>query len=223
MRKLRSAVAIRYQSAGGRAAAGAAGRRPAGGQGNDDMASTKAVNIKRGQVLIHEDQMWIVHDNEIVAKGNKGSYMKLKLKHFKNGNIVDFRLNVNDKVETPFVEDKNFEYLYRDGNDFVVMDTESYDQVHVPADLMPAAEKFLKGNEQLACKLLDGQIVGVELPNTVELEVKDAPPVVKGATATNQNKEVTLETGYKVRVPPFITAGEVLKIDTRSGEYISRS
>lgn len=186
------------------------------------MAATKAVNIKRGQAVIHEGQLWIVRDQEIVAKGNKGSYMKLKLKHFKNGNIVDFRLNVNDKVETPFVEDKTFEFLYRDGKDFVLMNTDTYDQLPVSADLMPDADKFLKGNEQLNCKILDGQIVGVELPNTVELEVADAPPVVKGATATNQNKEVILETGYKVRVPPFIGSGEVLKIDTRSGDYISR-
>ncbi|MCG8405502.1 MAG: elongation factor P [Phycisphaerales bacterium] len=184
--------------------------------------ATKAVDIRRGQVLNHEGELWIVHDNQIVAKGNKGSYMKLKLKHFRNGNVVDFRLNVNDRVETPFVEDQTFEYLYREGSDFVVMNTESFDQLHISADLMPEAEKFLKGNEQLACKLLDGEIVGVELPNTVELEVVDAPPVVKGATATNQNKEVTMETGYKVRVPPFISTGEMLKIDTRTGDYISR-
>jgi len=186
------------------------------------MPAVKAVNIKRGQAVIYEDQLWIVHDNETVAKGNKRSYMAVKLKHFKNGNVVDFRLNVDAKVEVPFVEDKMFQYLYRDGQNFILMDMESFDQLHVSPDLMPGGEKFLKGSEDLACKLLDGQIVGVELPNTVELEVTEAPPVVKGATATNQNKEVTLETGYKVRVPPFISTGEMLKIDTRTGDYISR-
>lgn len=186
------------------------------------MAAIKAVNIKRGQAVIHEGQLWIVHDNETVAKGNKRSYMSVKLKHFKNGNIIDFRLNVDTKVEVPFVEDKTFQYLYRDGTSFIMMDMETFDQLHVDADLMPDGDKYLKGSEELSCKLLEGDIVGVELPNTVELEVTDAPPVVKGATATNQNKEVTLETGYKVRVPPFISAGEILKIDTRTGEYISR-
>ncbi len=184
--------------------------------------ATKAVDIRKGQVLNYEGDLWIVHDNQIVAKGNKRSYMLLKLKHFRNGNVVDFRLNVDEKVETPFLEDKPFEYLYRDGNDFVVMNTETFDQLHVSADLMPDAEKFLRGNEQLVCKILEGQILGVTLPNTVELKVADAPPVVKGATATNQNKEVVMETGYKVRVPPFISTGEVLRIDTRTGEYISR-
>jgi elongation factor P len=184
--------------------------------------ATKAVDIRKGQVLDHEGQFWIVHDCQIVAKGNKGSYMKLKLKHFRNGNVVDFRLNVNDKVETPYVEDHVFEFLYRDGDNFVVMNTDTYDQIPVSMDLMPDAEKFLKGNEQLNCKLFNGEVMGVDLPNTVELEVVEAPPVVKGATATNQNKEVIMETGYKVRVPPFITVGEVLKIDTRTGDYISR-
>lgn len=186
------------------------------------MAAIKAVNIKRGQAVIYEDQLWIVHDNETVAKGNKRSYMAVKLKHFKNGNVVDFRLNVDTKIEVPYVEDKVFQYLYRDGTSFVMMDMENFDQLHVDIDLMPDGDKFLKGSEELSCKLLEGAIVGVEMPNTVELVVADAPPVVKGATATNQNKEVTMETGYKVRVPPFISTGEVLRIDTRTGEYLSR-
>lgn len=172
---------------------------------------------------MHEGQLWIVHEATHVAKGNKGSYMKMKLKHFKQGNVVDFRFNVNDKVEVPYVEDKPYEFLYREGDSFVLMDTETYDQLSVAADLVPDGEKFLKGNEQIACKIMDGEIIGVELPNTVELEVAEAPPVVKGATATNQSKEVTMETGYKVRVPPFITTGEVLRIDTRTGDYIERA
>jgi len=187
------------------------------------MAAIKAVNIKRGQAVIHENQLWIVHDNETVAKGNKRSYMAVKLKHFKNGNVVDFRLNVDTKIEVPFVEDKTFQFLYRDGQNFILMDMDTFDQLHVSPDLMPGAEKYLKGSEDLSCKLLDGAIVGVELPNTVELEVKDAPPVVKGATATNQSKEITVETGYKLRVPPFISNGEVIKVDTRTGDYISRA
>ena len=172
---------------------------------------------------MYENQLWIVHEATHVAKGNKGSYMKLKLKNFKQGNVVEYRFNVNDKVETPYVEDKPYEYLYRDGNDFVIMDTQTYEQYHISSDILPDGDKFLKGNEQLQCKLMDGAIIGAELPNTVELEVTDAPPVVKGATATNQSKEVTTETGYKLRVPPFITNGEVIRVDTRTGDYIERA
>lgn len=182
----------------------------------------KAVDVRKGQVINHEGELWVVHEAQHVAKGNKRSYMAVKLKHFRNGNVVDFRFNVDDRVETPFLEDRIYEFLYREGSDFVLMHTETFDQVNVSKDLMPEAEHFLQGNERVSCKALDGEIVEVELPNTVELKVADAPPVVKGATATNQSKEVVLETGYKVRVPPFIKTGETLKIDTRTGQYISR-
>jgi elongation factor P len=183
----------------------------------------KAVDIREGQAIMHEGQLWIVHESQRVAKGNWRSYMAVKLKNFKRGNVVDFRFRMDEQFESPFVEDRPFEYLYREGDDYVLMNVETYDQLHVSKDLIPDGTKYLKGNERLQCKIMEGQIVGVELPNVVELAVAEAPPVVKGATATNQSKEVTLETGYKVRVPPFIVAGEVLRIDTRTGEYLERA
>ena len=149
--------------------------------------------------------------------------MQLKLKNFKQGNVIAQRFGVDDRIETPYVEDKPYEFLYREGNDFVLMDTETFDQIHVSKDLMPEAEKYLKGNEKVSCKSIDGKVIGTELPNTVELAVADTPPVVKGATVTNQSKDATMETGLKVRVPPFIANGEMLRIDTRSGDYIERA
>ncbi len=183
----------------------------------------KASDMRKGMAVLHEGQLWIVHEAQRVAKGNWRSYMAVKLKNFKQGNVVDFRFRMDEQFDSPFVEDRPFEYLYREASDYVLMNVETYDQLHVSSDLMPDAEKFLKGNERLICKIMDGQIIGVDLPNTVELTVTEAPPVVKGATATNQSKEVIMETGYKVRVPPFITTGEVLRIDTRTGEYIERA
>lgn len=183
----------------------------------------KAFDIRRGQAVTHDNQLWIVHESHHVAKGNKRSYMQIKLKNFRTGNLLDFRFRVDEQLETPFVEDSQFEYLYREGTDYVLMNKETYDQITVSNDLMGEADKFLKGNETVACKIIEGKVIGVELPNTVPLEVADAPPVVKGATATNQSKEVTLETGYKVRVPPFIKTGEVVRIDTRTGDYIERA
>lgn len=182
----------------------------------------KAIDIRKGNVIQHDGQLWIVHTADRVAKGNWRSYMNVKLKHFHNGNLVDFRFNMDDRFEQPFMEDQQFEYLYKDGENYVLMNTTTFDQINVHEDIMPDAGNFLKGNERVQCKIMNGQVVGVELPNTVELEVVDAPPVVKGATATNQNKEVVLETGYKVRVPPFISNGEKIRIDTRTGEYLSR-
>jgi len=183
----------------------------------------KAVDIRKGQAVIYDGQLYIVHESQRVAKGNWRSYMQIKLKNFKTGYIIDNRFNMDEKLETPHVEDKAMEYLYRDGDNFVLMDLQSFEQFNVSKDVMVDAELYLKGNEKVAAKFMDGLIIGVDLPNTVELAVADTTPQVKGATATNQNKEAVLETGLKVRVPPFIENGEVLRIDTRTGDYIERA
>jgi elongation factor P len=183
----------------------------------------KASDLRKGKVITYEGTVYIVHDAEHVAKGNKRSYMQTKLKNFQQGNIVDVRFNVDDRVETPFVEGKQFEFLYQDGNGYVLMDSTTYDQVTVGDELVGEAAKFLKPNETVTCQILDGQIMGIELPHVVTLEVTDTPPVVKGATVTNQPKDAVLETGLRVRVPAFIAPGEKIRVDTRSGEYIDRA
>lgn len=183
----------------------------------------KAIDIRKGQAIIWEGKLWIVHESTRVAKGNWRSYMQLKFKNFKTGQIVDNRFNMDENFESPHVEDRPFEYLYKDGDDYILMDINNFEQIHASAEIMPDADKYLKGNERVSAKLMDGTVIGVELPNVVELTVTDAPPVVKGATATNQSKEAVLETGLVVRVPPFIANGEVVRVDTRTGEYLERA
>ncbi|QDV92176.1 Elongation factor P [Phycisphaerae bacterium RAS2] len=183
----------------------------------------KAIDLRKGQCVEYENKLWFVHEASRVSKGNWRSYMQVKLKNFQTGQIIDQRFNMDEDLPSPHVEDRAYEYLYRDGDSFVLMDMQNYEQVNVSKDLMPDAEHYLKGNEKVIAKSIDGQIVGVELPNTVVLQVAEAPPVVKGATATNQSKDAVLETGLKVRVPPFIVIGEMVKIDTRTGEYIERA
>ena len=183
----------------------------------------KAMELRKGRTIIHDGELAVVHDARHVAKGNKGSYMQTKIKNRKSGTIFDVRFNVNDRIEIPFVESKDYEFLYRDGDNYIVMDLETYDQVPVGADLVGDAAPWLTPNQKVTCQIYEEQIISLEVPVTVELEVKEAPPVVKGATATNQLKEVTLETGVKVRVPPFIAEGERLCIDTRTGAYIERA
>lgn len=183
----------------------------------------KAIDLRKGKVIALNGELYTVHDSRHVAKGNKGSYMQTKLRGVKSGNMIDMRFNVNDRVETPYVDTKPYEFLYRDGDSFVVMDTETYDQIHVPADVMSGGEKYLTGNEEVVCSIVDGAVVTVELPNVVELIVTDTPPIVKGATATNQTKDATLETGLRVKVPPFIAPGEKIRVDTRTDEYIERA
>jgi elongation factor P len=183
----------------------------------------KASELKKGKVVLHEGQLYNIADITRVSKGNWRSYLQAKLRSLKTGNILDVRYAVDDRVETPFVEGKEYEYLYRDGENYVLMDKTTYDQVTVGEEIMGDAHYYLKGNEAVQASIVDGQIVSIELPNTVELKVVDTPPVVKGATATNQTKDAEMETGLRIKVPPFIEIGEMLRVDTRTGEYLERA
>lgn len=183
----------------------------------------KAFDLKKGKVIQYENDLWTVESISIMSKGNWRSYMQVRLKNLKTGRSTDQRFATDDKIETPYVETKPYEYLYRDGTDFVLMDKTTYDQVNVGGDVMGDADKYLRGNETVTLQFIDGRIVAAELPNMVELTVTDTAGVVKGATATNQTKDATLETGLLIKVPPFIENGEVVRVDTRTGEYLERA
>lgn len=187
------------------------------------MPAVKASELKKGRVVNYEGGLYSISDVTRVSKGNWRSYLQIKLKSLKDGRILDARFSVDDRVETAFVDTKPYQYLYRDGDNFIVMDPQSFDQTPIPVDVMGDANLYLRGNEDVTLSFIDGKLVGVELPNVVTLKVADTSPVVKGATATNQTKEATLETGLRVKVPPFIEIGEELRIDTRTGEYLERA
>lgn len=181
-----------------------------------------AIDLRAGKTIIYEGELFIVHEAHRVSKGNWRSYVQSKLKNFKTGNIIDARFGVDDKVEVPFVETKQYEYLYPEGGNLVLMDLETFDQIPLDKLLVGDGLKFLKPNEKITCQIYQDKVVGVELPNAVELKVMDTPPVVKGSTATNQNKDAVMETGARVKVPPFVEIGELIRVDTRTGEYIER-
>lgn len=149
--------------------------------------------------------------------------MQGKIKNVKTGAITETRFRVDDTIDVPFIQSKEYEFLYRDGDTFVVMDTETYDQVPIDADIVGDAAQYLRPNERVTVQECEGAFVSFEVPFVVELEVTDTPPGIKGATATNQLKEATLETGLKVKVPPFIEPGEKIRIDTRTGAYVERA
>jgi elongation factor P len=184
----------------------------------------KAVDLRKGTAVMHEGEIWKVHECQHVAKGNKRSYMQAKLKNLSSGQLVEQRFRVDDTLEVPFLDKKEMEYLYSAGADeHVLMDTESYEQIHVGSDAIDGDQiLYLKPNERVTVLMHQGNIIQIDLPNTVDLEVTDTPPEIKGATATNQYKDATLETGLSVRVPPFISNGEQIRVDTRSGEFVER-
>jgi elongation factor P len=182
----------------------------------------KATEIRRGMAINVEGTVYLVHDFQHVAKGNWRSYIQLKIRNLKTGQLLEQRIRSTDTIEEAFVDKKDVEYLYSQNKEHVFMDTETYEQMTIHDDIVGEVMKWLKPNTQVQLTISEGQIVGVEAPNTVDLQVIDTPPVVKGSTATNQSKEATLETGVKVRIPPFVEKGEIVRIDTRTGEYVER-
>jgi len=183
----------------------------------------KAVDLRKGKTIVYEGQLMVVHEIQHVAKGNKRSHMQAKLKNLKSGIMSDARFSVDDRVEIPFVESKEYEYLYREGDRYLVMDLESFDQIPVSPEIVGDGAQWLVPNTKVSCQIYEGLMISFDLPNVVELAVKETPPVIKGSTATNQSKDAIVETGAKVRVPPFIEPGERIRIDTRTGEYVERA
>jgi elongation factor P len=183
----------------------------------------KASDLRRGQAVEYKGGVWVCQSNNKIAKGKGQSYQGIELKNLQTGQLIEERFRTTEDFEPVHVDRKEMEYIYSDGQSIVVMDPASYEQVNIPKDLLGEAEVFLKENIPVEVTFIESQPVLVELPNTVELKVAHTPPQVKGATATNQLKDAQLEGGAKVRVPPFIENGEMIKVDTRTGEYLGRA
>lgn len=185
--------------------------------------SIRAIHVKGGQAVRYKDGVWSVVSNEKVAKGKGQSYQSIQFRNIQTGQLISERFRTTEEFDEVFVERKEMEYLYSDGDGHVLMDMESYEQVHVPADMVGDKSVFLTPNIRLEVCIIEGKLIGVELPNTVVLTVTETPPQIKGATATNQEKEALCDTGARVKVPPFIENGEQIQVDTRTGEYIGRA
>jgi elongation factor P len=182
----------------------------------------KATEIRRGMAIVLEGTVYVIADFQHVAKGNWRSYIQLKIRNIKTGQLLEQRIRSTDTVEESFVDKKEMEYLYSQGSVHIFMDLESYEQVPLDNELIADVMQWLKPNALVEVTISEGKIIGVAPPNTVDLKVMETPPVVKGATATNQPKDAVMETGVKVRVPGFIEIGEMIRIDTRTGEYVER-
>ena len=184
------------------------------------MATTN--DLKNGIVLNLDGQLWSVVDFQHVKPGKGGAFVRTKLKNVLSGKVVDKTFNAGTRVETATVDRRDMQYLYREGEDFVFMDLQTYDQLHVPAQTVgKAADYFLEG--QVAnVATHEGQPLYVELPASVELVISYTEPGLQGDRSTGGTKPATVETGAEVAVPLFITTGEKVKIDTRDGSYLGR-
>ena len=183
----------------------------------------KAIDARSGQGVIWKDAIWIVQDNNKVAKGKGRAFQSIRLKNLKTGQVVEDRFRTEDEFEQAIIDRKTVNYLYSEANAHVFMDMETYEEVRVPLNLVGEASVYLTPNLQVTLGRMDGKPVTLELPFTVELVVEDTPPSLKGATATNQMKEALCEGGAKVKVPPFVENGTRIRVDTRTGEYLERA
>ncbi len=178
--------------------------------------------MRKGQTVKIDDKLYIIVDYQHVKLGKGGAIYQTKLKSLADGSIQNVRLRSEEIVEEAYLDKRTYEYLYSSGSEHVLMDITTYDQITLDDEAFGEGQKYLKANSQLQVSMYERRPIIVELPNTVDLEVTDTPPEIKGATATNQNKPATLETGLVVQVPSFIKVGEVIRVDTRTGEYVTR-
>jgi elongation factor P len=183
----------------------------------------KASDLRPGKALMFDGKLYIVTQFQHVTPGNLRAFVQLKCKCVTDGSTVEKRLRSTEEVEQAFLDRREMEYLYTDSSGLVLMDSETYDQISIPTDLVGDATCYLLPNTKVTALVTGGNVISVELPKTVDLKVTETTPAIKGATATNQMKEAGLETGLKTRVPPFINIGEVVRISTEDGSYLSRA
>ena len=180
--------------------------------------------VRKGQVIVGEDgQLDTVVERDLNTPGNWRSIHQLKLKNLKTGSVTISRVRPADKVEMAYLDRREMQYLYKEGDDYVFMDSESFDQYTLANEMVGELMLYLKENDKAHVVMYEDKALSLDLPATVELKVVETEPALKGATAAAQYKPATLETGLKVQVPPFVGIGEVIAIDTRTGEYLSRA
>ena len=188
------------------------------------MASINYSQVRKGMVILGEDgQLYSVVDRDLNTPGNWRAILQLKLKNLKTGAVTMNRVRPEDKVEQAYLDKRSMQYLYQEGDEYVFMDLETYDQIHLNREWVGDQILYLKENDNAQVTFYEGKPLSLELPATVELKVVETEPSVKGATAAAQYKPAMLETGLKVTVPPFVGIGEVVQVDTRTGEYLSRA
>ena len=178
--------------------------------------------FRKGLKIEIEGKPYLIVDFQHVKPGKGGAFVRTKLKNMINGRVTDQTFRSGEKVGRPDMEEKEMQYLYREGDNFVFMDNVSYDQVYLSKDQIGEQTQFLQENINIKLLYFNKEPLGLELPNFVELAVTATEPGFKGDTATGGNKPATLETGAVIQVPLFISEGDRIRVDTRTGNYMER-
>lgn len=180
-------------------------------------------DITRGSTIELNNQMWEVTEHLHARTGQRKPTVWTKLRNLKTGKVIENQFKPSDKVNFIRIETKPMEYLYRDGQNYVFMNQETYEQPSLPKDTIEHMLDFLIEGTVCSFRFNGEEVIGVDLPDIMEFEVTNAPPHVRGDTATNDYRAVTVSSGAQVKVPPFIKKGEIIKIDTRTKEYAGRA
>ncbi|MGA8055153.1 MAG: elongation factor P [Burkholderiales bacterium] len=188
------------------------------------MAKVNATEVRAGNLIEWEKRVWrVLKSYHVHVGGRGGAYMQVEMKDIESGTKNNVRFRTEEKIERAFVEAREMQYLYNDGSGYVFMDKESYEQLHLPEDLLEGQTGYLLPNTEVRVLFHNERPIGLELPPSVQLAVVETEPGIKNATATTSFKPAKMETGLIVQVPPFINTGEKLKINTNDGTYIERA
>ena len=187
------------------------------------MASIQATRLKKGMLVKVEQDLFRVRELQHVTPGNLRGFVRVKFRNIRNGALNDQKLRSEDTVERATLEEKEMQYLYLDGDAYYFMDTVSFEQTHISSEALGESVNYLKPEMTIQVEFYGSEPVGIELPATVDLKVVETTPGINRATASAQVKPATLETGLVVQVPPFVNSGDMIRVSTETGEYLSRA
>ena len=187
------------------------------------MATTSTNDLKNGMTLDLPEGLYQVVDFQHVKPGKGGAFVRTTLKNVRSGAVIDRTYRAGEKLEQAVIDKRDMNFLYRDGNDFVFMDNETYEQLTVPPVALGSAASYIVDGSTVTLMMYGTEIVGTDMPASVELNVTETEPGIQGDRVSGARKPATLQTGLVVQVPLFINVGDRLKVDTRSGEYITRA
>ncbi len=187
------------------------------------MATIKANQIRKGQILILEGNLFLVTDFEHIAPGNWRAINQIKCKNLSSGQTKQMRMSSDETVETAFLDRRPCTYSFEDGESLVFMDSENFEQYYLQREFVGEAMKFVRDNQEIQITFHEGTAISVELPTSVILEVAEAEMSARGDTVSNDKKKAVTTTGLEVKVPPFVNAGEFIKVNTETGDFLGRA
>jgi elongation factor P len=186
------------------------------------MSSIKATLLRPGMVIQHEGDLYTVFSTEHRTPGNKRGSMQTRMKNLRTGSIIDYRFRAEEFVERAILDEVEFEYLYKEGDEYHFMNTETYEQMQMNKEELGETVQYLIPNTLVKIEFYQEKPIGVALPDTIDLQVVETEPTVQKATASSVMKPATLETGLVIQVPPFVNEGDKVKVDTSEARYVQR-